>query len=326
MTLLSLLLLFCWTISTCGDGTCKNVIHSKSSVAVSRKDLTPDQLELSYGNAGDYPLKQFLGKGASGSVYMADCKKIGIKDCVVKMFNVTSPHYNSNQTLQEVLMLQTVCGGPNVMKMFDVIKLKGHPALVLEYIHSVDANVDRTYSSLTPSEVQYFMRELLTAIAFIHKQKVIHRDIKPHNVLIDRSRRSIRLIDFGLAMFHNPELERLYWWHSWVAPEFILKGIAYDYKLDIWSFGVMFAALITRRFPMFYGRSHEGVMANIVRVLGSDDLVSYLRDIGRSPNISEPLLHLQRTKVDWKDVAKRDQNSGPYAIPEALDLINHLVR
>lgn len=67
-------------------------------------------------------------------------------------------------------------------------------------------------------------------------------------------------------------------------------------------------------------------MTGIVKVLGSDDLVTYLGTLHRSPNMSEPFFHMQPKSVPWKDIAKRDKKSAAYAIPEALDLIHHLVR
>jgi len=108
--------------------------------------------------------------------------------------------------LREVLMLQTVCGGPNIMKLYDVIKESenGHPALVLEYVQSSDSDIENIYRNLTPYEVQFYMRELLSALVYVHKMEIMHRDIKFHNVLVDPSKKMLRLIDFGLALFYEP--------------------------------------------------------------------------------------------------------------------------
>lgn len=267
-----------------------------------------------------------LGKGASGEAHEADCLKLG-KECVAKIYN--SIHsFDRNGFLNEVLMLQTVCGGPNIMKIYDVIQEKqGHPVLILEYVHTTEEENDQNYHSLSPVEVQFYMKQLLLAIEYVHKQKVIHRDIKPANVLIDRSRKMIRLIDFGLAMFHNPEHEQQHWYHWWLAPEFLLR-IKYDYKADIWSYGAMFASLILRHIPIFSGHNSQGSIESMVKILGSDDLAVYLRSVGRAPNMSEPYFHIQPKAISWKDAALRERGrySSAYAIPEALDLIHHLLR
>lgn len=153
-------------------------------------------------NASDYILKSLLGKGASGEAHLADCPKLG-KECVVKLY--TSTHFILSQMLNEVLMLQTVCGGPNVMKIYDVIKWKdGRPALILEYVPSNYTDIDRTYRSLAPAEVQFYMKGFLTGLAYVHNLSIIHRDIKPPNVLVDRRHRMIRIIDFGQATVYNP--------------------------------------------------------------------------------------------------------------------------
>ncbi len=107
--------------------------------------------------------------------------------------------------LREILILQTVCGGPNIMKLYDVIHetVNGHPALVVEYANSLGADVDTVYESLTPNDVRYYMKELLIAMAYTHKMDVIHRDLKPQNVLIDLKTRKVLLIDFGLGIFYE---------------------------------------------------------------------------------------------------------------------------
>lgn len=334
------LLLALWATSASGEQECKTVIRAKGNV--SHKGL-PDHFEVAYGyaalpsalspaltihhrNAHDYPLKRVLGRGASAEVHLADCRRLG-KECVVKVYTGNQVQYDVNATLNEVLMLQTVCGGPNVMKIYDVIREKrGHLALILEYVPNNDAQMDVTYHSLTPAEVQFYMREFLRALAHIHALGIIHRDIKPPNVLIDRNHKMLRLIDFGLAVFHDPEVMPAgpHWWHDLVAPEFFFR-LPYDSKLDIWAFGYIFATLITRKFQIFSGRKHDAWFASIIKMLGSDDLVTYLRSVGREPNVTEPLFHIKSKKTAWTSVVQRPSGNA-YAIPEALDLIGHLLR
>ncbi len=74
----------------------------------------------------------------------------------------------------------------------------------------------------------------------------MHRDVKPHNIMIDHEKRELRLIDWGLAEFYFPDKE----YNVRVAsryfkgPELLVDNEIYDYSLDIWSLGCMFAGMV----------------------------------------------------------------------------------
>lgn len=74
----------------------------------------------------------------------------------------------------------------------------------------------------------------------------MHRDVKPHNVMIDHARRKLRLIDWGLAEFYHPDQD----YNVRVAsryfkgPELLVDMQDYDYALDMWSLGCMFAGMV----------------------------------------------------------------------------------
>lgn len=104
----------------------------------------------------------------------------------------------------------------------------------------------------------------------------------------------------------------------------ILHIRKYDYKVDMWSYGVMFTSLMLRKFPLFHGSSSDAMKVSIVKVLGAEDLITYLEHIGRAPNASEPLYQEQASRRDWKELAHA--GSEAYLIPEAVDLIDHLLR
>jgi len=78
---------------------------------------------------------------------------------------------------------------------------------------------------------------------------IIHRDVKPHNIIIDHKKRELRLIDWGLAEFYFPNQE----YNVRVAsryfkgPELLLDNMLYDYSLDIWSLGCMFAGMVRKQ-------------------------------------------------------------------------------
>lgn len=114
---------------------------------------------------------------------------------------------------------------------------------------------------------------------------IIHRDVKPHNIIIDHNKRELRLIDWGLAEFYFPKQE----YNVRVAsryfkgPELLVDDMMYDYSLDIWSLGCMFAGIVSswltkifKKEPFFQGHDNYDQLVKIAKVLGTDDLYKYM--------------------------------------------------
>lgn len=82
--------------------------------------------------------------------------------------------------------------------------------------------------------MRYYMFELLKALDFCHSRGIIHRDVKPLNILIDHSQRKLRLIDWGLAEFYHPreELNVRVASRYYKGPELLVDYVFYDYSLD----------------------------------------------------------------------------------------------
>jgi casein kinase II subunit alpha len=90
------------------------------------------------------------------------------------------------------------------------------------------------------------MYKIMEGLNYCHSMGIMHRDIKPQNVLIDQKRRTLKIVDWGLADYYLPNKEynvrvasRYY-----KGPELLVNNKFYDYSLDIWSLGCMFAGMV----------------------------------------------------------------------------------
>lgn len=210
------------------------------------------------------------------------------------------------------------------------------------------------YPKFNDLDVRYYINELLKALDFCHSKGIMHRDVKPHNVMIDHenrkvrifpfggsSRRSIllvcvsctdsvwqklRLIDWGLAEFYHPGTE----YNVRVAsryfkgPELLVDFQEYDYSLDMWSLGAMFASMIFRKEPFFHGNSNSDQLVKIAKVLGTDDLFDYLDkyEIELDAQYDDILGRFQK-KLWHSFVTTENQR---FVSNEAIDFLDKLLR
>ena len=107
------------------------------------------------------------------------------------------------------------------------------------------------------------MRELLSTLDFIHSKGIIVRDVKPHNILYNFKSGQMKIIDFGLAEFYVPEnhMSPRVATRFFKAPELLLDTEFYNYSVDIWAVGVIFASIVglpdLRQVPLLFRRGRQ---------------------------------------------------------------------
>ncbi|KAF2575708.1 hypothetical protein F2Q70_00001271 [Brassica cretica] len=146
--------------------------------------------------------------------------------------------------------------GKCVIKILKTVKKKKVSVLHYLKLDSIDFKV--MYPTLTDYDIRYYIYELLKALDYCHSQGIMHRDVKPHNVMIDHELGKLRLIDWGVSLsFIILEKSITSVWPQGTLrdPDFVdLQD--YDYSLDMWSLGCMFAGMIFRKEPFFYGHDN----------------------------------------------------------------------
>ena len=154
----------------------------------------------------------------------------------------------------------------------------------------------------------------------------MHRDVKPHNVMIDHEKRKLRLIDWGLAEFYHPHME----YNVRVAsryfkgPELLVDFQEYDYSLDMWSLGCMFASMIFRKEPFFHGHDNYDQLVKICKVLGTDDFQVYLDKYKIELDSHYDVILGRYPRKPWsRFVTPENQH---FVSDEAIDFLDKLLR
>ena len=164
-----------------------------------------------------------------------------------------------------------------------------------------------------------FVYQILCGVAFCHERRVLHRDLKPQNLLLD-SAGTLKLADFGLARaFSSPRhaytLEVITLWYR--APEILLGAEHYSTPVDIWSIGCIFCEMASSR-PLFPGDSEIDELFRIFRVCGTPGDHVW-PGVSQLPNYKAefPKWHAQR----WDCAVPELGPASPSGGAEALDLV-----
>ncbi|PNT36756.1 hypothetical protein POPTR_005G146000v4 [Populus trichocarpa] len=280
-----------------------------------------ESLTVQWGEQDDYMVVKKVGRGKYSEVFegmhCTDNEK-----CIIKILKPVK----KKKIKREIKILQNLCGGPNIVKLLDIVRDQQSktPSLIFEYVKNTDFKV--LYPTLSDFDTRYYIYELLKALDYCHSQGIMHRDVKPHNVMIDHEQRKLRLIDWGLAEFYHPGKE----YNVRVAsryfkgPELLVDLQDYDYSLDLWSLGCMFAGMIFRKEPFFYGHDNYDQLVKIAKVLGTDDLNAYLNKyrIELDPHLAA--LVGRHSRKPWSKFTNVDNQH--LAVPEAVDFLDKLLR
>ncbi|XP_039701953.1 mitogen-activated protein kinase 15 isoform X4 [Pteropus medius] len=210
-----------------------------------------------------YLLKRRLGKGAYGIVWKAVDRRTGEVVAIKKIFDAFKDKMDAQRTFREIMLLQEFGDHPNIIRLLDVIRAENDKDIYLVF-ESMDTDLDaviRKGRLLGDVHKRYIFYQLLQATSFIHSGRVIHRDQKPSNVLLDASCQ-VKLCDFGLARClcgprEGPEGQALteYVATRWYrAPEVLLSSSWYTPGVDMWSLGCILGEMLRGR-PLFPGTS-----------------------------------------------------------------------
>lgn len=202
--------------------------------------------------AGKYEILRELGRGQMGVVYLARHAHLGRLVAVKTMREDFKMSPRQRSAFVQEAQLVARLKQPNIVDIYDIIEESGDLSIVLEYIEGKTLGaVLEERGALPPAEAVAILRGICAALAYAHEQRVIHRDLKPTNVMLATDG-SIRVTDFGIARVAKDTLTRLTGTDTsgtlaYMAPEQHLGR--YDAAADIFSAGVLLYECLTGELP-----------------------------------------------------------------------------
>ncbi|XP_005111813.1 cyclin-dependent kinase 1 isoform X2 [Aplysia californica] len=218
----------------------------------------------------EYSKIEKIGEGTYGVVYKGRHKKSNRLVALKKIRLENEEEGVPSTAIREISLLKEL-EHPNIVMLEDVLMQEGKLYLVFEFL-SMDL---KKYMDSLPKDrlldsqlVKSYLYQITAGILFCHMRRVLHRDLKPQNLLID-DKGVIKLADFGLARAFGVPVrvythEVVTLWYR--APEILLGSQRYSIATDIWSIGCIFAEMVNKR-PLFHGDSEIDQLFRIFRTL-----------------------------------------------------------
>ncbi|GAB7349964.1 hypothetical protein MBLNU459_g0654t2 [Dothideomycetes sp. NU459] len=284
-----------------------------------------------------YTITKELGQGAYGIVCTAQSNHDPKEQVAVKKItNVFSKDILAKRALREIKLLEHFRGHRNSLHLqitclFDM-DITGDPQLYQEvYLYEELMECDlaaiiRSGQPLTDAHFQSFIYQILCGLKYIHSANVLHRDLKPGNLLVNADC-ELKICDFGLARGITVDYDKLsgtgggpmteYVATRWYrAPEIMLSFSEYTKAIDVWSVGCILAELLGGK-PFFKGRDYVDQLNQILHVLGTPEESTI--QLITSPRARDYVRNLPfMPKIPYSQFF-------PRANADALDLLEHML-
>lgn len=226
-----------------------------------------------------WKLVREMGSGAYGVVISAADEISGETVAIKMVTRVFDKVQLAKRALREITLLRHFSNHENITGLIDVDAISPDFNEIYIFMEPMEADLHQIIKSgqvLSNEHVQYFLYQILRGMKFIHSGGVIHRDLKPGNLLVNADC-ELKICDFGLsrgfdaAPDENASKLTEYVATRWYrAPEIMLAFPRYNTAIDVWSIGCILAELLLGK-PLFKGKDYVDQLNKILDVLGSPD-------------------------------------------------------
>lgn len=216
---------------------------------------------------GKFEIKRVLGNGAMGEVYLGVDPSIGREVAIKTILPAAAQGGEAKERFAREARAAGVLNHPNLVTIYEFGEDQGVLYIAMEYVKGHDLEELLQDHSLTRSESLEVLAQVCDGLSFAHRQQIVHRDIKPTNVRVQRDGRRLhaKVMDFGVAKISNSDMTAtgmVMGTVSYMAPEYIRFGRP-DPRSDLFAVGVMLYESLSGRKP-FAGDTTPTVLYKIV--------------------------------------------------------------
>ncbi|KAF7390726.1 cyclin-dependent kinase-like 1 isoform X1 [Vespula maculifrons] len=270
---------------------------------------------------------EIVGEGSYGIVMKCRHRETGQMVAIKKFLETEEDVQVRKLALREIRMLKKL-HHENIIDMIEVFRRRKRFYLVFEFLdHTVLDELERSPDGLGLEVSKRYIFQVLRGLNFCHNNQIMHRDVKPENVLVS-SNGVIKLCDFGFARLISNSKESCtdYVATRWYrAPELLVGDSRYGKEIDIWAVGCLYAEIMTGD-PIFPGESDIDQLYRITKVLGSIHSLGK-KQVSMGQNfLSRPL---RFTSVDELMISQEPlslRNLFPSWSSESLDFLSQCLR
>ena len=279
--------------------------------------------DINLGDISKYEVNAKIGRGRYSEVYSGIIKNTDNK-VVIKILKPI----NKNKIKREVVILKYLKDCPNSVHLIDITKGEATDIYCLIY-NNISGHELKLFSiNITPEDLKLYIYKILQCLNFCHSKKIMHRDIKSGNIVINSITKELNVIDWGLSEYYieNYKYCTRVGTRYYKAPELLLDYKKYDYAIDLWSVGCLFGGLLFQKDFLFKGDDLNDQLIKVVEVFGFQEVEKYLSKYKNETKINQKSLNKIKnfTKKEWKSFIN---SNNKYLInDEALDLLDKLLK
>ena len=290
-----------------------------------RLNLQEDKIELN-----DLFYEKTLGKGAFGQVCLVYAKKNNFLYAIKSISKRGVIHNNTQKNLQMEKKILLQIDHPFIVKLVKTLQDKRYVYFLMEYVQGKELfDVIRITGNLAKTQVQFYAGTLFEIISYLHKNKIVYRDIKPENIIVETNG-YIKLIDFGIAKQIENKTKSMIGTPHYMAPE-IFAGEGYSFSVDYWSVGVCMYEFMCGYVP--FGNESKEPMEVYSEIMATENLTfpSHIKDnnfkslvkgilnknpLERIANFEKIKIHPWFIGFDWDMLL--NMSMKPVYIPESV--------